>query len=1179
LVHISKVTIKGFKSFPQKQVTVNFELGLNVITGPNGSGKSNIIDAIRFAMGENSAKALRNSTMTGLIYDPGSGATDLARVSVTFENQDKSLAMEEERVTVVRELKPNGDNSYYINGRKIARNSLVELLGTAHITPEGLNVIPQGAIGRLAELHPNERRQIIESAIGLKHFDEKKSEALDRLRDADNQLAVSFAKLDERRGSIERLELERNDALRFRQIEYEINRLRKALAQRRSREIDAQLGSTTKRAAELVAQQEQAKSKIGELEVSVKGIEAERDAYYGANVSVPSRQLIDFGLEIGRLSNQIAELEEKKRRYEEVRISQKEASGELAGMLGTLEDETAKVSEEVAKLQDELRRLDEAGRVEGERRKAISSRRERVERKIERLAVTDLRLAERKERADAKVSEARGKVKAKEEELAQAEHANAELVRKYLEVKGMVDSMRGQLAELAVDIEGSKGALKEAGDNAAACGRQRDKLAAEVRTAEGILTGATQTILKYESGKEVAEKYLTEEYNTQKVEELAKSGVVEGYRGRLLENIIFKEQYSAAVRAAGQEWLASMIVDDMNGLLQLAGLSKRLRSSRIRILPVSELRSAPAIRVPYGEGVLGRLSDFVDCDRAVEPAVEFVFGNTILCATAKAGYPMSRRGLRCVTLQGDLFEAGGRAMETGKVSELSLAQLGVSDPEELKYVEDSLKAFRISIERQKKGLDRLAQSQEAFEKEKFKAALKLENAESRLRTLVPLVRRYERLEKASHGRISEQEAAMDKLRASLETAKEVLPKLRTKAAKLAENRAQLGLLALRIAEKEMDDSLTAISRAEEESARTVLNVNASLSTLQTHLNSELVPKAAQVRESLGRAEVELKEADENLPTVAKSLDELARQKKELSEREAGIRADSEESLPRLKELEGRQKKVRDEISAVQQRGLRLEKERLKMESASEALKSEREGAGRAIAELGVEEEVEYHAETDMLLSMYAEERSSLQGMVNLLADQSYREAFTSYREASKRRNELEKDRNAIVKFIEEVEAEKKNTFMGAYEKLDRELRVIFTTLTEGSAWMELENPADPFSGGVFLMAQFPSKPSRESSSTSGGEKAAVAVSFLLAFQSAYPSPFYLLDEIDAPLDAVNAQKLGRLLADWSAKSQIVTITLKEAVLSQASNAIGVYAANGASNAVRYKAKAEVTVNV
>ncbi len=1178
MVHISKLTVKGFKSFPQKQVTVSLEPGLNVITGPNGSGKSNIIDAIRFAMGENSAKSLRQNSMTGLIYDPGTGATELARVSVTFENDDRSLAVDEDRVTIVRELKPNGDNSYFINGRKIARNSLVEMLGAAHITPEGLNVIPQGAIGRLAELHPNERRQIIEQAIGLKHFDEKKSEALDRLRDADNQLAVSFAKLDERRGSIERLELERNDALRFKQVEYEINRLRKAISQKRLGEVEDQLVSLAKRSADLVTQQETSKERIAEMEASVKETESERDAYYGANVSVPGQELIDLGLEIGRLDTQIRNLQEKKAGYELTLSTQKETSGQLQGMLGSLEKEVAAVEGDIAALQGELRKLDESGREQADREKELLRNKERVAARIQRLEVKDFRLNERWERANIAVYDLRTRVRGLEGSLIEATRAHDDLVKKYDEVKAMVDTMRGQLSELATDIETSKGLLKEAGDNAEAFAKQREKLATEVRVAEGILTSATQTILRYESGKEIAEKFLTEEFNSQKVEELAKSGVVEGYRGKLAERIKFKEQYAMAVKASGQEWLSAMIVNDMQGLLQLAGLSKRLRSARIRILPVSELKGTPAPRVPYGEGVLGRLSDFVECPDDLSPAVEFVFGSTILTGSAKAAYPLSRRGLRCVTVQGDLFEAGGRAMETGKVSDLSLRQLGISDPEELKYVEDSLKAFRISIDRQKKGLDRLSQGQEGFEKEKFKVALRLENAESRLRTLVPLVKRYDRLERASKKRIDAQEKEMERITGRLVAGRAELPRLRTNAAKLAEKRAKLGLLSLQTALAGLDGRLAEISKSEDDAARTILGVNASLSTLQTRLNSELNPKAAQMRQSLERARADLSEAGVELPKAVQGIEVLARQKEELSAKEAKIREDSEQALPRLKELEARQKGIRDDIGGLQQKGLRLEKERLRVESTIQSLKGERENALRSISELGVEEEVEFQAETEGYLAGFVEERSSLQGMVNLLADQSYKEAFTSYREASKRRNELEKDRNAIVRFIEEVESEKKNTFMNAYEKLDRELRIIFAKLTEGSAWMELENPADPFSGGVFLMAQFPTKASRESSSTSGGEKAAIAVSFLLAFQSAYPSPFYLLDEIDAPLDAVNAERLGKLLADWSSKAEIVIVTLKESVVSQATNKIGVYGVNGASNAVRFKSNEEVVVN-
>jgi len=1179
MVHITKLTIKGFKSFPQKQATITLEKGLNVITGPNGSGKSNIIDAIRFAMGENSAKALRSSSLTGLIYDPGTGPAQSARVSVTFGNEDRTLAVEDDRVTIVRELKPNGDNSYYINGRKIARSNLTELLGAAHIMPEGINVVPQGAIGRLGELHPNERRQAIESAIGLKHFDEKKAEAMDRLREADNQLAVSFAKLDERRTAIERLELERNDALRYRQVDYEIRRLRKAILNRKIGDMDHQIEVAEKRVAELTAQQEEARMRILELQASLKSVEEERDVYYSTKVSVPNRQLIDLGLDIGRIDTKIAELEDKKRSYESDLSTLKDSARQLEGMLKSIDQEAAGVGAEVATLQEKLRVLDEEGRQEAERKKGLLQRKGKLERELQRTVVRDLRLSGEADRLGARISETVARVNALSGELRQMLAARDELIRKHNEVKGIVESMKQQLSVVAADIDALKKQLKEAAEGAEACQRQQDKLAAEVKAAERILADATQTIVKYESGKEAAEKYFVDELNTRKVEELAESGVVDGFRGRLADKLRYKDELAAAVKAAGQEWLSAMLVDDMQGLLQLAALSKRLRSARIRILPLSELRNTPVTKVPYGEGVMGRLSDFIESQGGCEPAVDFVFGNTVLCSSAKSAYLLSKRGFRCVTLQGDIFESGGRALETGKVSQLTLKQLGISDPEELKFVEESLKAFRISIERQKKGLERLAQNREAFEKEKFKAALKLENAESRLRTLVPLVRRYGRLERLSARRILEQEAVAAKLRRKMDAVNDALPRLRRRWAKMAERRAELGLLELTMKDNELEDQLNSISQSEEERARNVLAVNADLSTLQARLNGELTPKATQIREALAKSLSRIREAEENLPTIGKQLSVLASDRKAMAEKEAKIRQESEQSLPKLRELERVSKEIRERVAGIEQRILKLEKEKIRTEGTVQGLKGEKEASLRAVGELAVEEEVEYVGETDVLLNLYLQEQAALKDSVNLLADQSYKEAFTSYREASKRRNELEKDRNAIVRFIEEVESEKKSTFMAAYEKIDRELRSIFAKMTDGAAWMELENPADPFSGGIFLMAQFPTKPPRESSSVSGGEKAAVAVSFLLAFQAAYPSPFYLLDEIDSPLDALNAQRLGSLLSEWSSKSQILVVTLKEAVVAEAYNLLGVYAAHGASNVVRFRPKAEVTVNV
>jgi len=1179
LVYISKVIVKGFKSFPQKQVWVAFEKGLNVITGPNGSGKSNIIDAIRFAMGENSAKSLRSNTLTGLIFDPGGGATLPARVSVTFENDDRAIAVDESRVTIVRELKPNGESSYYLNGRRVSRSTLMELLGAAHITPEGLNVVPQGAISRLAELHPNERRQMIEAAIGLKHFDEKKAEAMERLREADNQLAVSFAKLDERRASIERLEIERNDALRYKQLDYEIRRLRKAVALRKANELDRQLESLEQRAKELAGQEERERAKVVHLQASLKAVEEERDAYYGENVSVPNKQMIDLGLEIGKIDTQLTGLADRKQRYESSLSTLKDTALRLEGMLREIQKEMAEVRDEAEGLQAELRRLDEEGRAEAQRKKELLVRREKIRRRVEDVTVRDLRLWERKEMVEAKVVEAQAKLDELREELAKALSAKDELERKHQEMEGLVRSMKQQLEAVAVDREEDRSRIRALDERISIARRQQEKLSAEVKLAEGILANATQTILKYESGKEVAEKYLTEELNARKVDELARSGVVDGYRGMLHEMISYEKQYSSAVKAAGGDWLSAMVVDDMNGLLQLAALTKRLRSSRIRILPLSELKGTPVTKVPYDREILGRLSDFVKSSDLFEPAVNFVFGDVLLAASAKAAYVFSKRGYRAVTLHGDLFEAGGTAMETGRASELTLEELGISDPEQLKYVEESLKAFKISIERQKKGLERLTQALAAYEKEKFKLALRLENEDSRLNTLVPMVKRYVKLERVMARRLRAQTAAIGVLQRRIARLSVLLARLRTKGAKLAERRAELGLLALKFQEEELDGLLASLSKAEDESAKAVLNVNARLSTLQARLNGELEPKARQIGDALERTVADLKEAELGLPTIRAQMEELQARRQELAEREAKVRADAERALPRLKELEMSSKSLRDEISAVEQRILRIEREKLRVESNAQGIRGEKVANQRAIEELGVDEEVDYTVETEAVLALYVQEQAALKDQVNLLADQSYREAFTSYREASRRRNELEKDRNAIVKFIEEVESEKRATFMLAYEKVDRELRGIFAKLTDGAAWMELENPADPFSGGLFLVTQFPTKAARESSSTSGGEKAIVAVSFLLAFQAAYPSPFYLLDEIDAHLDAVYTQRLGRLMAEWSSQAQIVMVSLKEAVVSHAHNLIGVYGVNGVSNAVRFKSKAEVTVSV
>lgn len=226
--YIKKLDVYNFKSF--RKVSLQLERGLNVITGPNGSGKSNIIDAIRFCLGENSPKTLRVSKISSLISDSIPESKDRsAKVSIVFENSMRAIPMDSENVSISRELKENGESTYFLNGKRVQKGSLSEILDLALISPEGFNVILQGMATRISELSPDEKRRLIEGIVGIAQFDEKKAEAERQLREADLRLQVALARIDEIKNRVDALEGERNDQIRLKHLEEEIRWLKSVM--------------------------------------------------------------------------------------------------------------------------------------------------------------------------------------------------------------------------------------------------------------------------------------------------------------------------------------------------------------------------------------------------------------------------------------------------------------------------------------------------------------------------------------------------------------------------------------------------------------------------------------------------------------------------------------------------------------------------------------------------------------------------------------------------------------------------------------------------------------------------------------------------------------------------------------------------------------------------------------
>ncbi|MEM3148980.1 MAG: AAA family ATPase, partial [Candidatus Jordarchaeales archaeon] len=228
-VHIKKIVIRGFKSFGNRKVTVNFSKGFVVVVGPNGSGKSNLLDAIRFGIGMLSAKSMRAGSFSDLIfYSKGGGgkAAKYATVSLYLDNVDRRIPVDADTVVITRQIDLDGKGVYRLNGRVVSRSQIVDLLEAAGISPDGYNMIPQGEILEVIRKGPVEIRRLFEDIAGIASFDEKKEKAQKELEVAEQNLRENLAQVREVQSIVERLAREREGALKYKQLDEEIRALR-----------------------------------------------------------------------------------------------------------------------------------------------------------------------------------------------------------------------------------------------------------------------------------------------------------------------------------------------------------------------------------------------------------------------------------------------------------------------------------------------------------------------------------------------------------------------------------------------------------------------------------------------------------------------------------------------------------------------------------------------------------------------------------------------------------------------------------------------------------------------------------------------------------------------------------------------------------------------------------------
>jgi chromosome segregation protein len=342
----------------------------------------------------------------------------------------------------------------------------------------------------------------------------------------------------------------------------------------------------------------------------------------------------------------------------------------------------------------------------------------------------------------------------------------------------------------------------------------------------------------------------------------------------------------------------------------------------------------------------------------------------------------------------------------------------------------------------------------------------------------------------------------------------------------------------------------------------------SIATLENSIATAIEKKSeiSNERENLHREREERKAQNDS---AGQKLEQLEKELIALREEEQKIIDVSGDSYTILQNYE-KQIKTLDEKERQLYREINgIEKESIAIRKDISNFTAQETQATNDLTWLGFKDLLEAEiTEVDVLIAELTKEYDDLKTRLNLRAHETYVQVITGYRDMSSRKNYLESERNSIVLFIDEIDKEKKDVFMDAFSKVDEDIRKTFADITGGSAYLQIEND-DIFSGGLSYLVQFQGKPPRESTSLSGGEKTMAATVFLLALQSLKPSPFYLMDEVDAHLDAQNTERLSKIMVDRSAGSQIIMVTLKESTVAKATQIFGIYPKAGASQIVHY----------
>lgn len=1164
-MYLKSIEVQGFKSFANK-IVFDFHNGITGIVGPNGSGKSNVADAVRWVLGEQSAKQLRGAKMEDVIFagTQNRKPVGFAYVAITLDNSDHALPVEYDEVTVSRRVYRSGESEYKINGHSCRLRDVTEMFYDTGIGKEGYSIIGQGQIDKILSGKPDERRELFDEAAGIVKFKRRKSAAIKKLEnERSNLVRVNdiLSELEKQVGPLKQQSEKAKEYLNYKTDlkKYDVNaflletdRIRKETAELNGRLkiVDDDLEDSKSEYDNTKSEYESAENQLNDINTqidensqTVSALELENQKLQG-EINVFTEQIKTFNANKQLHSERLLDIEKDKQNKNNSVKELREQYNDLNTELSEYNDKLAAINDTAKALNAEIEGI--SGQIDNRQNSIYDNLTEQSTIKAENQKFVTM--------------------------LEQLEIKKSELTSHIIKGKSDESAQKQVIKSLTAELDNAVGKLEDINNSIEESNTSVTQLKAEIAEKNSELDKLTQNYHREKSRLEslinITERYDGYGNSIKKIMELKDSNP--GILGVIADIVKVEKQYETAIETALGGTIQNIVTDKESTAKELIGYLKQNKLGRATFLPLNAIHARNTLENEAcinEKGVIGVASNLVRVSFEYEGLAKYLLGRILVVDNIDNALLIAKKykyTLRIVTLEGEQLNPGGSMTGgafrnssnlLGRRREIEELKQSVSNTnKQITQEKAAVADLRNQVAKYREALDSYNKLLRETHIRKNTIDVNLKQADLKLSEII-----------ASYGDDIKEQASIDS---------EIL--------KISESRNQVsGNLNLldnqnEAARKEIENLGKTLEAKKSEEAAVALKIenlkisHSSIEQKASFINENierlckeldnLEEEKTSIQEKIGETKelVSAKQADIEL--VKNSIEESERKITAIGEKLEDLRAAKGKVNASHKEFFKKREELNEKIILLEKDSMRLHNQYDRLEESYDSL----------VDYMWNEYELTY----SYALELKSDELNNINdirkqinilkaaikklGDVNVNAIEEYKSVSERYEFMKTQHDDMIEAEESLMKVIEELDEGMRAQFTAKFEEIKVEFDKVFKELFGGGrGTIELVEGEDILEAGILIISQPPGKKLQNMMQLSGGEKALTAIALLFAIQNLKPSPFCLLDEIEAALDDSNVGRYANYLHKLTKHTQFIVITHRRGTMSAADRLYGI----------------------